>query len=181
MYGNCTHEPSVLKKLIAHTKIVALHAAALGLRDWHLTHRGVAMIFFAKPILNSQLSHTISTSLAYIFSFSSVWWVIYEWMDWQFVINLVYGPSLGGTERWSMNIPGGREACSPGKIWNLGHLKQLEMRLKLASFWYLASLWAFPLILVAQIELHAVHAAKISSARTRFRRILPYSADWPLS
>ena len=36
-YGKCTHEP-FLKKLIAHTKIVALHAAALiGLRDLHLT------------------------------------------------------------------------------------------------------------------------------------------------
>ena len=64
---------SFKKAYCAHTKIVALHAAALGLRDWHVTHRGVAMIFFAKPILNSQLSHTISTSLAYIFSFPSVW------------------------------------------------------------------------------------------------------------
>ena len=38
-----------------------------------------------------------------------------------------------------------------------------------------------PHILVAQIVLHAVHAAKISSARTRSRGVLPYSADWPLS
>ena len=48
----------------------------------------------------------------------------------------------------------------------LGHLKQLalEMRLKLASFYYLASLWACTRILVQQIVLHAVHAAKIGCA-----------------
>ena len=52
-YGKCTHKP-FLKKLIAHTEIiVALHAAALGLRDLHLTYRGIAMIFFAKYTLTS--------------------------------------------------------------------------------------------------------------------------------
>ena len=56
-YGKCSHEP-FLKKLFAHTKIVALYAAALGLqRVLHLTFRGVAMIFFAKSILTSQFSH----------------------------------------------------------------------------------------------------------------------------
>ena len=56
-HGRCTHEP-FLKMLFAHTKIVALHAAALGLqRVLHLTFRGVAMIFFAKSILTSQFSH----------------------------------------------------------------------------------------------------------------------------
>ena len=56
-YGKCTHEP-FLKKLFVHTKIVALHAAALSLqRVLHLTFRGVAMIFFAKSILTSRFSH----------------------------------------------------------------------------------------------------------------------------
>ena len=56
-YGKCTHEP-FLKKLFANTKIVALHAAALGLqRALHLTFGGVAMIFFAKSILTPRLSH----------------------------------------------------------------------------------------------------------------------------
>ena len=36
------HTSLFWKKLSAHTKIVALHAAALGLRDIHLTYRGVA-------------------------------------------------------------------------------------------------------------------------------------------
>ena len=56
--------------------------------------------------------------------------------------------------------------------------EQLEMRLKLASFWYLAFLSACTRILVQQIVLHAVHAAKIVSACTRSRRVLPYSSDW---
>ena len=45
-HGKCTHKP-FLKKLIAYTKIVALHVAALGLRDLHLIYRGVdiTMIF----------------------------------------------------------------------------------------------------------------------------------------
>ena len=71
-YGKCTHKP-FLKKVIAHTTIVALHEAALDLRDLHLTYRGVAMIFFVKSILTSQFSHIISSSLAYTFAFSSVW------------------------------------------------------------------------------------------------------------
>ena len=55
--GKCTHEP-FFEKLFAHTKIVALHAAALGLqRVLHLTFRGVALIFFAKSILTSRFSH----------------------------------------------------------------------------------------------------------------------------
>ena len=52
------HTSLFLKKLIVHTKIIALHAAALGLRDLHLTYREVAMIFFAKSILTSQFSPT---------------------------------------------------------------------------------------------------------------------------
>ena len=56
-YGKCTHEP-FLKMLFAHTKIVALHAAALDLqRVLHLTFRDVAMIFFAKSFLSFQFSH----------------------------------------------------------------------------------------------------------------------------
>ena len=44
--------------LLAHTKIVVLHAAALGLlRVLHLTFRGVVMIFFTKSILTSRFSH----------------------------------------------------------------------------------------------------------------------------
>ena len=56
-FGKCTHE-SFLIMLLAHTKIVALHAAALGLqRALHLIARGVATIFFARSILTSQFSH----------------------------------------------------------------------------------------------------------------------------
>ena len=56
-YGKCTHEPFLIM-LLAHTKIVALHAAALGLqRVLHLTFRGVATILFAKTILTAQFSH----------------------------------------------------------------------------------------------------------------------------
>ena len=44
--------------LFANTKIVVLHAAALGLqRALHLIARGVATIFFARSILTSQFSH----------------------------------------------------------------------------------------------------------------------------
>ena len=44
--------------LFAHTKIVTLHAAALGLqRVLHLTFRGVATKLFAKSILTAQFSH----------------------------------------------------------------------------------------------------------------------------
>ena len=38
------HTRAFPKKLIAYTKIVALHAAALGLRDLHLTYNGGDMI-----------------------------------------------------------------------------------------------------------------------------------------
>ena len=54
-YGKCTHKP-FLKMLIAHTKIiVALHAAALGLRDLHLTYRGIAMIIILCQIYPNLL------------------------------------------------------------------------------------------------------------------------------
>ena len=56
-YGKCTHEPFLIM-LLAHTKIVALHAPAFGLqRALHLIARGVATIFFARSILTSQFSH----------------------------------------------------------------------------------------------------------------------------
>ena len=53
--------------------------------------------------------------------------------------------------------------------------EQLEMRLKLASFWYLAFLWARTRILVQQIVLHAVHKR---CQNTWSRQVLPYSTDW---
>ena len=49
------HTRAFPKKLIAYTKIVALHAAALGLRDLHLTYRGVDMI-----IIFCQVYHNLS-------------------------------------------------------------------------------------------------------------------------
>ena len=86
-YGKCTHEP-FLKMLFAYTKLVALHAAALGLqRVLHLTFRGVAMIFFAKSILTSQFSHFAHPLLTVLLS-HQYGEVIFEWMDWQFVCNL---------------------------------------------------------------------------------------------
>ena len=76
-------------KLFVHTKIVALHAAALGLlRVLHLTFRGVVMIFFAKSILTSRFSHFPHPLLTILFS-HQYGEVIFEWMDWQFVCNLV--------------------------------------------------------------------------------------------
>ena len=53
-HGKCTHKP-FLKKLIVYTKIVALHTTALGLRDLHLTYRGVDMI-----IIFSHVYHNLS-------------------------------------------------------------------------------------------------------------------------
>ena len=70
--------------------------AALGLRDLHLTYRGVAMILFAKCIITSQLSHIISTSdplLTLLLSHQNGE-VIYEYTDWQFVCNLLCSPSF---------------------------------------------------------------------------------------
>ena len=100
MYGNCTHEPSVLKKLIAHTKIVTLHAAALGLRDLHLTYRGVAMIFFCQiyPSLSVLPYHFHIPNLHFFFLISMVKLYTNEWTGNLSVI-YVYSPSLGGTER----------------------------------------------------------------------------------
>ena len=73
MQSMASEHTSLFKKLIAYTKTIALNAAALGLRDLHLTYKGIAMIFFAKSIITSQFSHIISTSLSYTFAFSSEW------------------------------------------------------------------------------------------------------------
>ena len=70
-FSKCTHEP-FLKELIALTKIVALHAAALVLRFApNLQER--CMIFFAKSTLTFQFSHITSISLPFTSAFSSVW------------------------------------------------------------------------------------------------------------
>ena len=67
-YGKCTHEPFLIM-LLAHTKIVALHVASLGLqRAFHLTFRGVATIFFAKSILTAQFSHFPHPLLTFLLS-----------------------------------------------------------------------------------------------------------------
>ena len=79
-YGKCRHEP-FLKMVFAHTKIVALHAAALGLqRVFYLTFRGITMIFFAKSILTSQFAHFPHPSCLHVcFLISTVRLCTNEW------------------------------------------------------------------------------------------------------
>ena len=78
------HTSLFKKKSIAHTKIVALRAAALYLRDLHLTqYRGVLTSQFSHPCLNS------------CFLISMVHEVIYESMDWQLSVILFVALLLG--------------------------------------------------------------------------------------
>ena len=79
-YGKCTHKP-FLKKVIAHTTIVALHEAALDLRDLHLTLQGCSHDIFCQIYSNLSVlpHHFLIPCLHFCFLISMVRLYTNEW------------------------------------------------------------------------------------------------------